>query len=147
LWGMDNIGEVLFLAKTMELDLVASRPFVPCKYDFIVDNGKKLARVQVKLTSSVRETNSSGDVYVCKAANGSGSKNAYTKEEIDFLAIYCHPVGAWYIIPIEEAGDKLSFYLYPHRSIIGDFSTGMHENFFNAWTLLLNYDYSDKKQS
>lgn len=133
---MDNIGEVLFLAKSMELGLIASRPFSPCKYDFIVDNGNQLLRVQVKMTSYVNPTQYNGDTYVVKAASGSKGKKAYTKEEIDVLAILCHPIGAWYIIPIEDAGKVLNMYLYPHRSLIGDFSTGKHEKFLNAWVHL-----------
>tara|TARA_B100001094_G_C17669119_1_gene547886 strand:+ start:21 stop:482 length:462 start_codon:yes stop_codon:yes gene_type:complete len=135
---MDNIGEVLFLAKCMELGLVASRPFSACKYDFVVDNGNRLLRVQVKMTSSTRDTKSSGDVYVVKVANGSGSKRRYTKEQVDVIAVLCHPIGVWYIIPIENAGEKLSMYLYPHRSLMGDFSTGMHESFFNKWIHIVN---------
>lgn len=141
---MDNIGEVLFLAKSMELGLVASRPFSPCKYDFIIDNGKQLLRVQVKMTSSTRDTQSSGEVYVVKVASGSGSKQRYTKEQVDVIAVLCHPLNVWYIIPIENAGEKLSMYLYPHRSLIGDFSVGMHEQFFNSWVHLTNPDYGKK---
>jgi len=136
---MDNIGEVFFLAKTMEHGLVASRPFVPVKYDFIVDNGHSLVRVQVKYTNSKRDTQSSGDVYVCKVANGSSNKRAYTKKDVDFLAIHCQDADAWYIIPIEDAGEKVSMYFYPHRSVIGDFSVGKHEKYFNSWSLLINH--------
>ncbi len=136
---MDNIGEVFFLAKTMELGLIASRPFTPCKYDFIVDNGHGLIRVQVKYTNSTRDTKSSGQVYVCKVANGSSGKRAYTEKEIDFLAIHCHDINVWYIIPMKDAGEKVSMYFYPHRSIIGDFSTGKHEKYFNNWSLIKNY--------
>ena len=52
---MDNIGEVLFLAKCMELDLVASRPYAPCKYDFIVDNSNNeaIASVQGNISLAV----------------------------------------------------------------------------------------------
>jgi len=135
---MDNIGEVLFLAKTMELGLVASRPFAPCKYDFIVDNGEELLRVQVKMTSSVTPTQNNGDTYVVKVASGSKSKKAYTKKDVDVIAILCHPINVWYIIPIEDAGEVLNMYLYPHRSLIGDFSTGKHETYFNAWVNIKN---------
>lgn len=142
---MDNIGEVLFLAKSMELGLIASRPFSPCKYDFIIDNGKQLLRVQVKMTSSTRDTQSSGEVYVVKVASGSGSKQRYTKEQVDVIAVLCHPINVWYIIPIENAGEKLSMYLYPHRSLIGDSSVGMHEAYFNSWVHLTNPDYDKTK--
>ena len=142
---MDNIGEVHFLAKTMELGLTTSRPFTPCKYDFIVDNGSHLLRVQVKMTSSTRDTKSSGEVYVVKVASGSGSKQRYTKEQVDVIAVLCHPINVWYIIPIENAGEKLSMYLYPHRSLIGDFSVGMHESFFNSWVHLTNPDLEKGK--
>ena len=82
---MDNIGEVFFLAKTMELGLIASRPFIPCKYDFIIDNGHGLIRVQVKYTNSTRDTQSSGQVYVCKVANGSGSKKPIRRRKLTSL--------------------------------------------------------------
>ena len=141
---MDNIGEVFFLAKCMELGLIASRPFSPCKYDFIVDNGNHLLRVQVKMTSSKRETKSSGDVYVVKVASGSKGKQRYTKKDVDVIAILCHPLNVWYIIPIEDAGESVSMYLYPHRSLIGDFSTGMHESFYNKW-IHLTTPHSDNR--
>jgi hypothetical protein len=134
---MDNIGEVLFLAKCMELDLVASRPYAPCKYDFIVDNSNILYRVQVKMIGSTRQTEA-GDVYVGKIGSGNKNKSLYTKKEIDVLAILCYPINVWYIIPIEEAGEVVSMYFYPNRSILGDFSTGKHEKFFNKWNNLLN---------
>jgi hypothetical protein len=134
---MDNIGEVLFLAKCMELDLLASRPYAPCKYDFIVDNNKRLYKVQVKSITSVRPSGA-GDVYVGKIASGRDKKKNYTPKEIDVLAILCLPINVWYIIPMEEAGDKMSFYFYPNRTILGDLSTGKHEKFFNNWNVLLN---------
>ena len=83
---MDNIGEVLFLAQTMELGLIASRPYAPCKYDFVVDNGSTLMRVQVKMITATRPTESSGDVYVGKIGSGTRSKTKYTKKDVDFLA-------------------------------------------------------------
>ena len=49
---MDNIGEVLFLAKCMELDLIASRPYAPCKYDFIVDNSDYFIRIDLTDTKT-----------------------------------------------------------------------------------------------
>lgn len=134
---MDNIGEVLFLAKCMELDLIASRPYAPCKYDFIVDNSEILFRVQVKMIGSTRPTKK-GDVYVGKIGSGRSSKSTYNKKEIDVLAILCYPINVWYIIPIEKAGDTVSMYFYPHRTILGDLASGKHERFFNKWIHLLN---------
>jgi hypothetical protein len=134
---MDNIGEVLFLAKCMELDLIASRPYAPCKYDFIVDNSETLFRVQVKMIGSTRPTKK-GDVYVGKIGSGNKSKSTYTKKEIDVLAILCYPINVWYIIPIEQAGDIVSMYFYPHRTMLGDLGSGKHEKFFNKWIYLLN---------
>ena len=80
-----------------------------------------------------------------KVASGSGSKQRYTKEQVDVIAVLCHPINVWYIIPIENAGEKLSMYLYPHRSLIGDFSVGMHESFFNSWVHLTNPDLEKGK--
>ena len=135
---MDDIGEVYFLAKCMELGLSVSKPFKPMKYDFIVDNGTDLLKVQCKRTASSKTTQEGFDTYYLKCASGSKQKQRYTKEQIDILAIYCDPIGVWYIIPIEDAGEKLSMYLYPHRSLLGDFSVGQHEAHFNRWVNLTN---------
>ena len=73
-----------------------------------------------------------------KVASGSKGKQRYTKKDVDVIAILCHPLNVWYIIPIEDAGEKLSMYLYPHRSLLGDFSVGQHEAHFNRWVNLTN---------
>ena len=70
-----------------------------CRYDIILDVDGKLKRIQIK---SCTETNN-GLSFSTKSITTSGENNIihrYTKEEIDFIAIYYS--GQCYLIPIEE---------------------------------------------
>lgn len=70
-----------------------------CRYDMILDIDGKLKRIQIK---SCRETKN-GLLFSTSSITTSGHKNVahkYTKEEIDFIAIYYNH--KCYLVPIEE---------------------------------------------
>lgn len=54
------------------------------------------------------------DCYNCLVCSGSDSKQQYSKDDIDYIAIYVIPENTWYKIPIEEINGK-TVKLYPHR--------------------------------
>lgn len=96
-----------------QLGYPISKPFGDrCKYDFIIDMGGELKRIQVKGTG-FRDIQK-GDSYSCIIGNGSAVKKKYTKDEIDYFAIYVIPQDSWYMIPVEEV-NSVSINLYPHR--------------------------------
>jgi len=130
---MDNRGEVLFLANCMEKNLCVSRPFTTSRYDFIVDNGMALAKIQVK--SGHRWKASTKDIWLINATTSQGRKNqvAYTPKDIDFLAFHLIEIGAWYIIPSDMIEGRKSFYLYPTDG------KGMWEEYRERWGLLTTY--------
>ena len=89
-----EMAEAAFLHKAMELGLVVSKPWGDnSRYDFVVDTGERLLRVQVKSTSCLCE----GRYAV--AAHGSDPKTGYSAEDIDFLVAHVPPEEAWYVIP------------------------------------------------
>ena len=109
-----DIAELKFMLLNKELGYTVSKPFgEDCKYDVIVDIGTELQRVQVKSTRN-KETTNRKDCYNCLVCSGHNSKQRYTVESIDYIAIYVIPEDAWYKIPIKEVRGK-TVKLYPHR--------------------------------
>ena len=88
--------ELCFMARAAERGIRAIRPWGDCsRYDFIVETGGEVRRVQVKSTSYLR-----GKQYTC-ALRGANRK-AYTKAEIDFFSVFVIPVDAWYIFRLKR---------------------------------------------
>jgi hypothetical protein len=73
----------------IELGLVPCRPLMDCRYDMIVDDGKKLWRVQVKYANGA-STNSVGVVTANLAYETRQRKVVYTynDSEVDALIVY-----------------------------------------------------------
>ena len=121
-----EMAEAAFLHKAMELGLVVSKPWGDnSRYDFVVDTGERLLRVQVKSTSCLCE----GRYAV--AAHGSDPKSGYSAEDIDFLVAHVPPEEAWYVIPVEAFVPHLHLWLYPRGE-----HAGQYERYREAWELL-----------
>ena len=129
--GFGELTEIEFLLKATKLGLIVSQPFGDNrKYDFLVDNGKTIKRIQVKGTNTV---NASGgpETYAIGVGYGSSKKVAYTSDEIDFYAVYIHPHKTWYIFPVNEINAvKISIPVFSNDS--------KYAKFKGAWGLLLN---------
>ena len=74
-----------------------------CRYDFILDTGKQLLRIQVK-TSHPLENDDGFTFNTCSTrVNSKGNvRHEYTKDEIDFFATYYD--GKCYLVPVSETG-------------------------------------------
>jgi hypothetical protein len=78
---MGEVAESAFLWKAMQLGLLVAKPWGDsARYDFIVDSGGGLLRVQVKSTGCLCEEH-----RYAVAAHGSNPAIPYTKDDIDFL--------------------------------------------------------------
>lgn len=97
------------------------------RYDFILDSGERLWRVQVRSTrfESYRGYNVHTYVYV------KHQMVALTAREIDVIVAYLVPLDLWYVVPIEFAPCK-NLWFYPHGSKKGS----RFEQFREAWHLL-----------
>jgi len=121
--------EVCFLLRALTLGLRVSKPYGEnCPYDFIVDNGRRLLRVQVKSVLIPQE-----GFYQVKTAGGNRSKRAYSPRELDLIAAYVIPADAWYIIPLRALAGRKTIRVCPHRP-----SRRPFERFRNAWDLLVD---------
>ena len=124
-----QLVELLFVKKASSLGFLVCKPVCDESYDFILDSGRRLWRVQVKSTQRFRKGG-----YLIGACHFSshGTKRAYTAAEIDILAVYIVPARAWYIVPVESFTPQKWLSFYPQHAA----SRGRFEPFREAWRLL-----------
>ena len=93
--------------KCIESGYIVSNPlFDNARYDFILDTGKNLLRIQVK-TSHWKDEEHNAFIFNCYSQHALGTGNKvmkYTKEEIDFFMT--EQEGIFYLYPAPEEGLK-----------------------------------------
>jgi hypothetical protein len=100
------------------------------RYDFIMDGGRNLWRVQVK-TSSFRVR---GFYRLC--VYNYNSRAGYTESEIDFVAVYIIPEDTWYILPVREILERRTLFFRPN----GYTGSDAYAHYREAWHLLREPD-------
>ena len=127
-----QVAELAFMHKAADLGFAVTKPYGDDEpYDFILDSGRRLWRVQVKST----ESGFMGQHYYCVRSghcNAGQRRKTYTSDEIDFLVVYIVPCDAWYVIPVSELGSRANIYLYPENPA----SRGRFERYREAWCLM-----------
>jgi antitoxin (DNA-binding transcriptional repressor) of toxin-antitoxin stability system len=124
-----DLSEAAFLYKAISLNFVVARPHGNMHpYDFIVDGGSGLWRIQVKSCASL-----SGGFYpvrICHRKDGVAIP--YTEFEIDFVVAYIIPEQTCYILPIREMLGRTSISFRPREF------PGLHAfaHYREAWHLL-----------
>lgn len=117
-------AEAVFLAKAASFGFGVAKPWGDSeRYDFIVDSGKHLWRVQLKSTGCLADSR-----YKVKAG---GFSATYTHDEIDFLVAYIVPENLWYVVPIEGFTSGKFLHFYPHGG-----SKSRLEEYREAWCLM-----------
>jgi len=132
---MGELAELAFMYRAASEGIGVAKPYGDSHaYDFLVQHGRKLARVQVKscFTKKRGYRRTQFPIRVVRALGK--SKALYSQEDIDFLAAYVAPHQAWYVIPVEVLGKSTTIYLYPggKSTQIGAF----FETYKEAWHLL-----------
>jgi hypothetical protein len=102
------------------------------RYDFIVESGRNLWRVQVKTSKYMVR----GLYRVCIFHRPKGVGHAYTESEIDFVAVYIIPEGTWYILPVRELAQHETLLFRP----TGDRRADPYAYYREAWHLLREPD-------
>jgi hypothetical protein len=116
--------ELVFAVRAMELGLRLARPWGESSgYDFTVDQGARIVRVQVKSTTFKE----SAEGYSCTLKD---SKGPYKKRSFDFVAAYVIPEDVWYILPEKKIRGMWSVGLYPKLE------TAKYREYQEAWYLL-----------
>jgi hypothetical protein len=126
-------AELCFMARAAEHGLRVSKPFGDCaSYDVSVECGGTFHRVQIKSTGSLRKSTEvqrrRSDSYLCGIDRSDGK--AYTKDQVDFLAVYIIPCDVWYIFPVEALGGARGLTLCPQLA------SSKHAPYKEAWHLL-----------
>ena len=124
-----ELAEAAFLHKAVGLGLKVTKPWGDSeRYDFVVDAGERLWRVQIKCTAAVR----AGGYHIQPIHFVYGKKKVtYTAEDIDVLAAYIIPLDVWYVVPIEAIGAGTSLRLYPE----GGCKAAPFEGYREGWGL------------
>ena len=120
-----EVAEAAFLAKASRLGFGVAKPWGDSeRYDFILDSGHGLVRVQVKSTQRYAQSR-----YRVK---GTGSRDdGYTLDEIDFLVAYIVPEDLWYVVPVAAFASRKGLRFYPHSG-----RHALYEQYREAWCLM-----------
>jgi hypothetical protein len=119
--ALGEAAEAAFLAKALSLSFGVAKSWGDSeRYDFILDSGQRLWRVQVKSTRR-----SDGSRYIVKTRGGT---EAYTAREIDFIVAHIVPEDLWYVIPISQVASRNQMYVSPRGS-----RHFRHEKYREAW--------------
>jgi hypothetical protein len=124
-----EIGEVAFVHKAMRLGFVVGRPYGQGRrYDFMVEGGRKLWRVQVKTCATLK--NGLYQVNIRCKTNRIG--HAYAASEVDFVAVYVMPEDRWYVLPVLDIGGRVASFFCAKGSGRPD----IYAQYREAWHLL-----------
>jgi hypothetical protein len=105
-----DLGEVAFVHKAMSLGYVVAKPYGQMhRYDFMVEGGPNIWRVQVKTSTCMRD----GKYQLCVQRITHRRCVAYKKSELDFVVAYLMPEKTWYILPVSEVVGRRSILLAP----------------------------------
>jgi hypothetical protein len=106
-------SEAAFLHKASSLGFGVAKPWGDSeRYDFILDNGRRLLRVQIKATDSLR-----AHAYETRATYTLGKGRAvYSPADIDFLVAHVIPLDLWYVLPVRACMPAPMLRFYPHRT-------------------------------
>ena len=106
-----ELAEAAFLHKAVGLGFRVTKPWGDSeRYDFVLDSGRRLWRVQIKCTAVER----AGGYHIQPIHFVYGkNKVVYTADDIDVLAAHVVPLDVWYVLPVEALAAGRSLRLYP----------------------------------
>jgi hypothetical protein len=122
-----EIAEAAFLLKASSLGFSVAKPWGDSdRYDFILDNGRRTWRVQVKTASMVGK--GAFSIHAC----GSVPSRIYTADEIDFLVAYIVSEELWYVLPVHLFTKVRHVKFHPFRTQ----PISHYEKYRDAWCFM-----------
>jgi hypothetical protein len=122
-------AELAFMLKAVSIGFGVAKPWGDSeRYDFILDSGTRLWRVQVKSSSHT----DSGAYFVNSKRHMNGKSIPYRIGEIDFLVAQIVPEDLWYVIPLKAILPRQSLRIYPEK----DPRPGDFRKYREAWHLI-----------
>ncbi|MGA2374509.1 MAG: group I intron-associated PD-(D/E)XK endonuclease [Candidatus Sulfotelmatobacter sp.] len=124
-----ELAEMMFMVKAAQKGFATAKPYGDSRrYDFILDVGPRLWRVQVKSSSAKQY----GSYMVNLQRNANGEVVPYDASEIDFVVAYVMPCDAWFVIPVEAIYGRQSAKL----CLRGNPRSGRLGKYWEAWGLM-----------
>ena len=97
-----NLSEAKILVALIEARYIVARPFGDgCRYDYVIDDGETLQRVQCK-TGSLKNGCVVFNAFSV-AGNSNGKPQGYA-DAADLFAVYCPDNDQVYLVPIARVG-------------------------------------------
>jgi hypothetical protein len=135
-----ELAEAAFVVKAAGLGFAVSKPWGDSeRYDFILDAGHRIWRVQVKCTESL---NANG-YQVQSTYTDQKKKGHYTAQDIDVLVAYILPLDLWYVVPASAFPDSASLRFYPDGNPSG--RRPRFEQYREAWRLFRENAPADQR--
>jgi hypothetical protein len=124
-----ELAEAAFLHKAVGLGFRVTKPWGDSeRYDFVLDSGRRLWRVQIKCTAVER----AGGYHIQPIHFVYGkNKVVYTADDIDVLAAHVVPLDVWYLVPVAALAAGTSLRLYPDDGC----KTARFEKYREGWDL------------
>ncbi len=124
-----EMAELVFVLKAISLGFPVSKPYGDSEpYDLIIEDHRRLVRIQVKSAFSTRRRGYSIGLF---HRHGTAQ---YLPDEVDFIAAYVGPQDAWYIIPVDRIIGHAAIRLYPRGT--SRRGGAEYEQYREAWHLL-----------
>jgi len=110
-----ELSEAAFLLKAERMGFHVAKPWGDSeRYDFILDSGGRLWRVQLKCTEVVHARGYEVQpVFSVYNRGNARSKAGYTAEEIDVLVVHIGPRDVWYVLPVAAFASLKNLRFYP----------------------------------
>jgi len=123
-----ELAELAFVYKAASFGFGVAKPYGDSEhYDFIVDSGERLWRVQVKSVGVLRY----GAYYINAKRRFRRKVVAYDPADVDFLISHVVPEDLWYVIPVDVINLRKTVRVYP----LGD-RRGEYRCYREAWWLM-----------
>jgi hypothetical protein len=125
-----ELSEAAFLLKAQTMGFRVLKPWGDSeRYDFVLDSGGRLWRVQLKSTAVVHARGY--EVQPIYGVYGKG-KSGYTADEIDVLVVHIRPCDVWYVLPVEVVALAKNLRFYPDIEC----KCARWESYREAWSLM-----------
>jgi len=132
---MGEVAEIAFMYRSAIEGIGVARPYGDSHpYDFLMQHGRRLSRVQVKSCFTPRRTHGRTGFHILVAYRCGKELRLYTQAEVDFIAVFVARYNIWYVIPVEALGRSKTIRVYPHGK--GNQTGAFYESYREAWHLL-----------
>src|ERR1043165_138976 len=104
-----QLAQLKIELRAVEKKVILSKPTLDTRYDYILDDGSSLQRVQVKYTDGA-ELEGAVRVRLTKDLRG-GGKRIYTKDEVDTLLVYIPKLDVVLRFEADEFCERVGFWI------------------------------------